>query len=137
MSKINQTEVKNEAKFALGLWAIMILFANVIHPNALIIMTGNWLLSALCLFCVSLAITKYFFVLKKENTKDNVQLKKFAVFSVISSTFIVWFIHSNVLRFNGSFYSLYTFPFMHSVISGYILYDILKYMYLYRWKDEK
>ncbi|MGH2110779.1 hypothetical protein [Aerococcus urinaeequi] len=40
MSKINQTEVKNEAKFALGLWAIMILFANVIHPNALIIMTG-------------------------------------------------------------------------------------------------
>lgn len=97
MSKVNQTEVKNEAKFALGLWAIMILFANVIHPNALIIMTGNWLLSALCLFCVSLAITKYFFVLKKENTKDNVQLKKFAVFSVISSTSIVWFIHSNVL----------------------------------------
>ncbi|MFV8806217.1 hypothetical protein ACNMZ4_08295 [Aerococcus urinaeequi] len=41
MSKVNQTEVKNEAKFALGLWAIMILFANVIHPNALIIMTGN------------------------------------------------------------------------------------------------
>lgn len=44
---------------------------------------------------------------------------------------------SNVLRFNGSFCSLYTFPFMHSVISGYILYDILKYKYLYRWKDEK
>lgn len=33
---------------------------------------------------------------------------------------------SNVLRFNGSLYSLYTFPFMHAVISGYILYDILK-----------
>ncbi|MFW3496439.1 hypothetical protein [Aerococcus viridans] len=63
--KINKTAVKNEANFVLGLWAMMILFANVIHPNALIIMTGNWLLSALCLFCVSLAITKYFFCFKE------------------------------------------------------------------------
>lgn len=98
MFKINQTEVKNKAKFALGLWAIMILFANVIHPNALIIMTGNWLLSALCLFCVSLAITKYFFVLKKENTKDNVQLKSsqysplFQVRSLYGSSMLTFYV---------------------------------------------
>src|SRR5699024_12531858 len=106
----------------------MILFANVIHPNALIIMTGNWLLSALCLFCVSLAITKYFFVLLKENTNDIVQLKKFAVFSVISSAFIVWFVHDNVLRFNGNFYSLYIFPYILLFFSGYILFTILYYI---------
>ncbi|MFW3332039.1 hypothetical protein [Aerococcus viridans] len=69
MFKINQTEVKNKAKFTLGLWAIMILFANVIHPNALIIMTGNWLLSALCLFCVSLAITKFFCFKEREHQR--------------------------------------------------------------------
>lgn len=121
-------DVKSRFRWTMGLWGIIVIALYLIDPLLLQKLTGgHTLLSALCILIFSGVITKYVFILKKTNTTETIKAKKIVLYSVISSILleclVYWLIRSII---SAPPLESVTVTIMSTVMTSYILHDILK-----------
>jgi len=133
-------DVKSRFRWTMGLWGIIVIALYLIDPLLLQKLTGgHTLLSALCILIFSGVITKYVFILKKTNTAETIKVKKIVLYSVISSILLECLVYWLIRRIVApTLLESVTMPIMSTVMTSYILHDMLKFnMFIRNRKNDE
>lgn len=133
-------DVKSRFRWTMGLWGTIVIALYLIDPLLLQKLTGgHTLLSALCILIFSGVITKYVFILKKTNTAETIKVKKIVLYSVISSILLECLVYWLIRRIVApTLLESVTMPIMSTVMTSYILHDMLKFnMFIRNRKNDE